>query len=377
MRRLRQSSARGRARCVRTGYNSPQYGSSCAGPWRSILLCLMLWLTIGLPLAAAAVDEAPATAALTAGQYLWEPELAPRGPLVMLVSLPQQLAFVYRNGIRIGMTSISSGRAGFETPVGVYRILQKRREHYSNRYDAAPMPFMQRLTWDGVALHAGRVTGKPASHGCIRLPESFARKLYALTELGMIVVVADAATPEPVLAYPGFFAPIESSTGGRRKPLSTNDEGYSWIPERAGEGPLSIVISSSDRRMVVSKQGIEIGRCELRITPGTRFGLHAFVMLEGPGAGPHPLLPDRMAHRWQALSLPDHDPPGHVSFDVAALRQMGINPELAAAVDAALTPGTTVVITDDRLDPLDPLSNQAPGLLRTDEAALAAPVPAG
>ncbi len=101
-----------------------------------------------------------AAARLRPGQYLWAPQVAPSGAMVMIVNLETQRATVYRNGVPIGITTVSSGRRGHETPPGVYTILQKDADHRSSLYDDAPMPFMQRLTWDGIALHGGllRVT---------------------------------------------------------------------------------------------------------------------------------------------------------------------------------------------------------------------------
>src|SRR3546814_5930351 len=93
--------------------------------------------------------------------------------------------------------TVSSGRRGYESPVGRFEILQKRKVHRSNRYENAPMPYMQRLNWYGVAFHGGRVPGYPASHGCIRLPMQFAEKLYGVTELGSFVFVADQALHSP------------------------------------------------------------------------------------------------------------------------------------------------------------------------------------
>src|SRR5690606_30933068 len=121
--------------------------------------------------ASALPEAAPAPTSivrLQAGEYLWMPEMAPTGPVVLVISLPEQLLHVYRNGVRIGVSTVSTGKAGHETPTGVFSILQKRKEHYSNLYNNAPMPFMQRLTWDGIALHAGNLPGYPASHGCVR-----------------------------------------------------------------------------------------------------------------------------------------------------------------------------------------------------------------
>ena len=96
-----------------------------------------------------------ATDMLAPGEYRWHPAAAPGGPMVAVVSIPEQRIHVYRNGVRIGLSTVSTGKPGHETPTGTFRILQKKRMHRSNLYDDAPMPFMQRLTWDGIALHAG------------------------------------------------------------------------------------------------------------------------------------------------------------------------------------------------------------------------------
>lgn len=115
-------------------------------------------------------------------------EAMQRGVLIV-VSLPSQRAYVFRNGRVWGSSRVSTGRRGHETPVGTFAILQKQVEHRSTLYDDAPMPYMQRLTWGGVALHAGRVPDHPASHGCIRLPMSFARDLYRITGYASTAVV--------------------------------------------------------------------------------------------------------------------------------------------------------------------------------------------
>jgi lipoprotein-anchoring transpeptidase ErfK/SrfK len=105
-----------------------------------------------------------------------------------VVSLASQQAFVFKNGELWDSTPVSTGKRGNE-------ILQKKVHHRSSLYDDAPMPYMQRLTWDGVALHAGRVSGYPASHGCIRLPAGFAKKLYQVTGFSSTIVLV---TDEPV-----------------------------------------------------------------------------------------------------------------------------------------------------------------------------------
>jgi lipoprotein-anchoring transpeptidase ErfK/SrfK len=162
--------------------------------------------TASAQVASAAGEAAAPTAAfdtLSPGQYRWHPEAAPaEGPVAIVVSIPLQRAYVFRAGILIGFSTVSTGQPGYDTPTGVFPILQKKVDHRSSLYDDAPMPYMQRLTWDGVALHAGHVAAVPASHGCIRLPHDFARRLYAVTALGASVVVTDQApaTPEEALA---------------------------------------------------------------------------------------------------------------------------------------------------------------------------------
>ena len=153
--------------------------------------------------AASAAVSTPANAAgsLRPGEFVWRPERAQAGAVEIVVSIPLQRAYVYRAGTLIGVTTVSTGRQGHATPTGRFDILQKRREHYSNLYNNAPMPFMQRLTWDGIALHAGEIPGRPASHGCVRLPLAFARQLFAVTEVGAAVHIVDhSPTAEDALA---------------------------------------------------------------------------------------------------------------------------------------------------------------------------------
>ena len=111
----------------------------------------------------------------------------------MVIDLTSQRAAVYRNGMLIGITTIASGKPGYETPNGVFTVLEKQRMHHSNKYDDAPMPFMQRLSWSGLALHGGHPRGYPASHGCIRLPMGFAAALFKEETRGMQVVITGHA----------------------------------------------------------------------------------------------------------------------------------------------------------------------------------------
>src|ERR1700739_4411033 len=132
-------------------------------------------------------EQAPLTPTLKTGDYVWEPEVSPTGPVVIIVSVPEQTLYVYRNGVRIGRSTVSTGKPGHVTPTGVFTILEKEVHHRSNLYHGAPMPYMERVTWGGVALHAGQLPGYPASHGCVRLPMDFADKLYTVTQTGTTV----------------------------------------------------------------------------------------------------------------------------------------------------------------------------------------------
>jgi hypothetical protein len=146
--------------------------------------------------AAGAELTASQAESLGAGESRWEAAGAV-GPIRIVIDRSQQRAFVYRGDLLIGVSTVSTGKKGHATPLGSFTILQKAARHRSNKYSNAPMPFMQRLTWDGIALHAGPLPGFPASHGCIRLPWAFARKLFAETSLGVVVEVTDGEAPLP------------------------------------------------------------------------------------------------------------------------------------------------------------------------------------
>jgi len=174
--------------------------------------------------AAAAAEPAPAAveqAELSPGEFVWQPERSPIGPVEIVVSIPLQRAYVYRGGTLIGVTTVSTGKPGHRTPTGRFDILEKRARHFSNLYDNAPMPFMQRLTWGGIALHAGQIPGRPASHGCVRLPLAFARNLFSVTSVGASVhIIEQSPAPTEALAmvrgngaYTGMGGPLEPVEG--------------------------------------------------------------------------------------------------------------------------------------------------------------------
>lgn len=267
---------------------------------------------------------------LRPGEYAWAPQLAPAGPVLLIVNTRTQRAVLYRNGIPIAASTVSTGRSGYATPPGVFTILQKQVEHYSSKYDNAPMPYMQRLTWWGVALHAGNLPGYPASHGCIRLPAGFARLLYGVTRLGMTVVVTDKAATPRVAPTPEI-----ALAGTRNQPAA--ESVFDWHPEKSPTGPVSIIVSAADRRAVVLRNGIEIGSATVSVG-GPVAGTWAYTLRSADSGG----------QQWLRLSLSDAGPYNAIvpreewsRFEAPA--------EFRRAVAAILQPGSTIVVTADSL----------------------------
>jgi hypothetical protein len=275
-----------------------------------------------------AASVAPADGAIEAlrpGDYLWAPQLAPAGPVTMIVSLKTQRAFAYRNGVPIGVSTVSSGKRGHATPTGIFTVLQKAVVHASNLYADAPMPFMERLTWGGIALHAGNLPGYPASHGCIRLPLAFAKLLYGISALGMTVVITDDAEVPVAVPAPSILKGPFTTTAA--------NSDYVWQPERAPTGPVSIVLSGQDSRIIVLRNGVEIGSGAIRLdTPVAR--TVAFSLTAVDAAGEH----------WVRLQVPGE--PVQVGEMTPAERSQGHLPEgLQRAIQSVLAPGATLLVT--------------------------------
>ena len=154
-------------------------------------------------------DEVPARPPEPLELPSWNPDAPATGPVQLIVSVPEQRVSVYVGGRLIANSPVSTGQEGFSTPTGVFSILQKKKFHWSNIYSGAPMPFMQRLTWSGIALHASnQVPDYPASHGCVRLPPEFAKKLFGFTEMGAHVVVSGGETTPLEINHRTLFQPI-------------------------------------------------------------------------------------------------------------------------------------------------------------------------
>jgi hypothetical protein len=273
--------------------------------------------------------------ALKPGDFIWHPEISPAGPVVVLVSLPDQIMYVYRNGVRIGRSTVSTGKPGKGTPTGVFTVLQKKVDHESSIYKGAKMPHMQRLTWTGIAMHAGNLPGYPASAGCVRLPADFAAKLYTVTAMGSTVIIADNNSAPSTTANPGLLFSMEGS----------QNSGAIWTPGKALKGPVSIIVSAADGAAYVYRNGLEIGRAPLGKI-GRLSGTHIYSALG--------TVDETGKRDWiSTASVGGRAPNIHELAKRAA-----IPPDFLANVRALIHPGTTLVLTDA---PVNPRTHSARG----------------
>jgi hypothetical protein len=301
--------------------------------WRR-LVALAAISGVSVPAFAQQVDPSSGSvveivAHLNPGQYVWVPAIAPEGPMLMIVNLKTQRAVLYRNGVPIGATTVSTGRPSRATPTGIFTILQKQVVHHSSKYDNAPMPYMQRLTWEGVALHAGNLPGYPASHGCIRMPAGFAKLLYGVTSLGMTVVIADVPAAPHVAPAPDILAAGSAETDSKAA--------FSWNPERAAQGPVSVVVSAADHRALVLRNGTIIGSAPVTVT-GPVTGTWAYALRSVDKDGQH----------WVRLQLSAQSATGQ-EIDRAEWQRFAAPDAFKKDVASIVAPGMTIVVTADSL----------------------------
>src|SRR6476620_2666975 len=218
---------------------------------------------------------------LKPGEYVWAANSSSDAAGLVIVNLETQRLVLFRDGVPIAASTVSTGSKGHETPTGVFSILQKNADHYSRTYGNAPMPNMQRLTWKGIALHAGKLPGYPASHGCIRLPHKFSELLFGATNMGMTVVITSvpavpqtAGTPDVAVA----LAPMQS------QPFTS--AAYQWHPNPGSDGIVSVVISAADKRATVMQDGAESGSAPVRVD-GRLGGGMAYVLKSWDSTGMH------------------------------------------------------------------------------------------
>jgi hypothetical protein len=290
---------------------------------------------------------APFTPQIAPGQYVWHPEVSPAGPVVIVINLPEQVLYVYRNGVRIGRSSISSGRAGHRTPTGVFTVLQKNVVHHSSKYHEASMPYMERLTWGGVAIHAGGLPGYPESHGCIHIPMDFAKQLYTVTGSGTNVIITNTKSAPGSTAVPGLL--FASNPGGM-----PSSGGAVWHPEKSAAGPVSIIVSSADGAAYVYRSGVEIGVAPVRGLQSV-MGLYVYSALAEIDADGR--------RNWFSTPVVGSNAPNIKEL----AKQVNVDPGFLASVRSLVTPGTTLILTDA---PVNVSTRSGPGFGILTTAAL-------
>jgi L,D-transpeptidase catalytic domain len=274
---------------------------------------------------------------LKPGEYVWAPDHSLEGPALVVVNLETQRLVLFRNGVPIAASTVSTGSPGRETPTGVFTILQKNKEHYSSTYNNAPMPNMQRLTRKGIALHAGKLPGFPASHGCIRLPHKFSALLFGATQLGMTVIITDIAAVPQVSETPDVA--VQSVDSGQ-EPLAR--AAYEWNTEGVTDGVVSVVISVADQRALVMRDGVEIGSAPVRVS-GQVDGAMAYVLRAWDNSGMH----------WLKVRFSGSGGAMEVGADEG--KRFEAPTSFRHAIATNLRPGSVVIVTPE------PLSAGSPG----------------
>src|SRR5881409_902402 len=283
------------------------------------------------------IEVSPETVKLKTGEYVWEPERAPEGPLLIVASTTEQVAYVYRNGIRIARSSVSTGRPGHRTPTGVFTILEKEVQHTSSIYKGAEMPYMERVTWGGIALHAGDLPGYPYSHGCVRLPLEFSKLLFGVTMKGATVIIADTHSAPAETVHPGLFF---ARSGEESEPEAAGQ--FEWNPDKSPSGPVALIVSSADKTVYVYRNGVEIGRSGIP-NPQVVLPLNdrVFSALQGTDADGH--------LRWVQVTTKGKDTSSESLF--LAAQKSGLPAKFLTEAKQVISPGATIIFTDKPVDP--------------------------
>ncbi len=318
----------------------------------------------------------------------------PAGPVQIIVSIGSQRLWVYDKDGLVETSTVSTGTGGYPTPTGVFAILEKSVRHFSNIYGGAPMPYMQRLTMSGVALHQGVVTGRPASHGCVRLPPAFAPQLFQMTKLGgrVIVMHGEAAPveishaalfahkPVPVVAPEQIDDPAEKAKAIAAAITKDHESGVmlarigsitAWRRAELQKLPVSVFVSKAEGRVFVRH-----GFSPLFDAPATvkdtdkRIGTHVFTALEQKGEagemrwsvvtimndGAPPQIEPQDRRRLSRRGQPQPEPPqpvvtsalqGPASNASEALDRIEIPEAARTRICDMLGPGASLIISDE------------------------------
>lgn len=313
----------------------------------------------------------------------------PKGPLTIIISINKQKISLYAGKTLVTHSSVSTGMRGHPTPLGVFTVIQKQKWHRSNLYSAAPMPYMQRITWSGVALHAGVLPGYPASHGCIRLSYEFATRLWHLTKTGVRVIIAhDDLAPADIVS-PRLFVPTAkidatkaavadplnpvqavktataaptdlkaSSLAVSDKPPAPQNAPAVSAPRRTA--PISVLISRKLGKLFVRQATVALFDTPVIIRdPQQPLGTHVFTAVESSTTAAmvdwtvvsiaeaverraEPGRRDGRTRGDRTEGTPTQAPPGAE----AALDRIDIPEQTLARISELLVPGSSLIISD-------------------------------
>lgn len=311
----------------------------------------------------------------------------PAGPLHVIVSIAKQRATLFSNGVRIAEAPISTGVANHPTPMGVFSVISKSRYHRSNIYSGAPMPYMQRITWSGIALHQGPLPGFPASHGCIRLPEAFAVKLWAISKIGTRVIVtrddvapvsienahlfvpkkpedksADiAAEPAPVIAV-ATTAMVEPAAAADI--IERPDASKPRVEPQKRKGPVEIFVSRKEAKLYVRQGFAPLFDAAVTIAePHKPWGTHVFTVMkieDGKASWTALTIPSGYVHRGdrrsRKLSAKEIERRQSRAADLAnaptaaeALERFELPTEAVDRISELLAAGASLIVSDNAL----------------------------
>ncbi len=316
------------------------------------------------------------------------PDDLPKGPLQIIISIADQRVSLFDNGALIARSSVSTGTQGHPTPLGVFSVISKQRWHRSNIYSAAPMPYMQRITWSGIALHAGVVPGHPASHGCIRLKNDFAIRLWHLTKRGTRVIIAQNDVQPVEITNPHLFKPkavsgspefqtatvagesisaAAATQGSLGSNAETPEAASLQVPGSAPAAsapkkivPISIFVSRKLSKLFVRQGFSPLFDVPVKIeNPEEPLGTQVFTAMEFQNEG--------TAIRWTVVSIPEEFPriseaatkqrevpAKQTALSVpspdkanAALNRIEIPQDTVERISELLTPASSLIISDN------------------------------
>ena len=303
-------------------------------------------------------------------------EAHPQGPFQIVVEIAKQQVELYGQNGFIARAPISTGMPGHPTPLGVFTVISKAKWHQSNIYSGAPMPYMQRITWSGIAMHAGPRPGYPASHGCIRLPENFAVWLFHATKIGARVIVTREPAPPADIASPKLFVPPKpagdttkvamsaaATPSGAAQPGAVMADAAEKSAPPAGQKPsgpppISVFVSRKQNKVFVRQGFAELFDMPVTIAdPDRALGTHVYTAMA--------LKDDGKALRWTVISIPsayrhpaakrrgknaDVKPaPPAASTAAEALDRITLPPEAIAKISALISPGSSLIVSDNPL----------------------------